>query len=438
VEYVIGLAREKGLECEVFAEDTAGMDLEIHRGAAESIDRYREKGIGIRALDGNRAGYSFTSDIAQRSLRKAFKEAADISKSSSPSQRDVLADPVGLEHAAEGGEDIALTTGTAEILDALVEMEDAAFSQSADIVNTQNVAYTERRSSVTVGSSRGFIRSEARGYASFSISAISKKANETRSDWYQGQGRDFSDIDWVSVGREAARRSAGLLGSRKIPGGRYPIIFDSMAFIDILGFIEEMISAEMVIRGISVLEGKMGKRVASNLFNLVDDPARKDGLYSSAFDDEGVPRRKYRLVDQGSLMGYLHNSMTARWMGVEPTGNATRGSFKEPPLPGGTNLYLEAGRSSAKELVSSIEEGILVQDIMGMHTADSVSGDFSVGVGGYLVTSGSLIHPVCEVTVSGNILNLLGGIAGVGDELFFVGSTGSPAVMVEGLSLSGK
>ncbi len=438
VEYIIGLTEGDRLECEVFGEDTAGMDVEIHRGAAESIERFIERGIGIRVVDGNRAGYSFTSDLSELSLRNAFGEAADISKSSSPSARDVLADPLDSQGAAENREDIELATGTGVILKALAEMEDAALSHSAEIVNTQNVSYTERRSSVTVGSSRGFIRSEARGYASFSMSAISKKGNESRSDWYQGQAPDFSAIDWVGVGREAARRSASLLGSRKIPGGRYQIVFDSMAFIDILEFIEEIISAEMVIRGISVLEGKVGGRVASKEFDLVDDPEMKEGLFSSTFDDEGVPRRKYRLINRGVLMGYLHNSMTARWMDVEPTGNATRSSFKVSPVPGGTNLYLQAGKSTSKDLVSSIDEGILVQDIMGMHTADSVSGDFSVGVSGHYVRSGSLIHPVCEVTVSGNILDLLGGVTGVGDEVLFVGGTGSPAVLIEGLSLSGK
>jgi PmbA protein len=317
-------------------------------------------------------------------------------------------------------------------------MEETAFQTSREVINTQNVNYHRSLAAITVGSTRGFVRTEQRGFCSFSMSAISRRGDETRSGWYWSQNSEPNAVDWVSVGREAALRASSLLGSFKIPGGKYPILFDRMAFIGILGFLEEILSAEMVIKGMSVFKDKAGDRVAPEIFSLTDHPGLEGGLYRSVFDDEGVPRERYQIIDRGKLMGFLHNSMTARRMGAEPTGNATRGSFKETPVPGGTNLHVNAKGIPVSEMISSIGQGIYVQDVMGMHTADSVSGDFSVGVSGQYIRNGGFEHPVCEVTVSGNILDVLEGIRGVGDDLIFVGSTGSPSILVEGLSLSGK
>jgi PmbA protein len=259
-----------------------------------------------------------------------------------------------------------------------------------------------------------------------------------RSGWYWGQATRPSGIDFVSIGKKAAERSVRLLGSRKIPGGRYPIVFDPMAFIDILGFLEDTLSAEKVLKGMSCLSGKLNKVIAPDFFSLVDDPRLNGGCFNSLFDDEGVPRRRYEPIKSGELKGYLHTVMTSRKMNVKPFGNAFRSSFKGIPWPGVTNLYVKPGDKNPDYILSELLEYLYVQDIMGIHTADSISGDFSVGVNGYYVKSGDIYCPICEMTVSGNILDILSGIIYIAGDLVFMGSLGSPSVLVEGLSVSGK
>jgi PmbA protein len=317
-------------------------------------------------------------------------------------------------------------------------MEESAFDYSSSIVNTEGAGYSEANSIITVGSSRGFVREEKRGSCSTFISAISRQSDELRSGWYCGQANHPSDINFVSIGKKAAERSVNLLGSRKIPGGRYPIIFDQMAFIDILGFLEDTLSAELVLKGMSCLSGKLNKVIAPEFLSLVDDPGLKGGCFNSLFDDEGVPRRRYELIKSGELMGYLHTAMTSRKMNVKPVGNALRSSFKSIPQPGVTNLYIEPGDKTPNDILSELSEGLYVQDIMGIHTADSISGDFSVGVNGHYIKLGTEYCPICEMTVSGNLLDILSGIRYIANDLVFVGSLGSPSVLVEGLSVSGK
>ena len=178
--------------------------------------------------------------------------------------------------------------------------------------------------------------------------------------------------------------------------------------------------------------------MASNIFTLIDDPFLGGGCFNAPFDDEGVPCIRRELVSGGVLEGFLHNSYSVRKTGRGTAGSAFRGSFKSIPVPGPTNLFVAPGTADADELVESLGNGIYIQDVMGMHTADSISGDFSVGITGYEVRGGKKERAVCEMTISGNVMSLLEGIAATGSGISFAGQVGSPPVLVDGLSVSGR
>jgi PmbA protein len=161
------------------------------------------------------------------------------------------------------------------------------------------------------------------------------------------------------------------------------------------------------------------------------------GCYNASFDAEGVPKHECVLVESGELKNYLHNTYSARKMGAAPTANAVRSSYRSLPVPGPTNLYVVPGERDVSSMIADLDEGVYVQDIMGMHTADPISGDFSVGINGWHVRSGSCRKPIVEMTMSGNISDFLGGIREVGSEIVYIGSYGAPPVLVEGLSVSG-
>jgi PmbA protein len=217
-----------------------------------------------------------------------------------------------------------------------------------------------------------------------------------------------------------------------------PVLFDSYAFVDMLGLLEDILSADMVYKGMSCMAGKISHVVAPEQVTVVDDPGLEGGCGNSSFDDEGVPRKRIKLIDRGILSGYFHTAETARKMGKGRPGNACRTSFKSTPEPGGTNFYLQPGEITAADILAGMGEGILIQNIMGIHTADPISGDFSLGFNGYYINSGSREHPLCEMTVAGSVPDLLAGIESVGDDLKFIGGTGSPSVLVTGLSVSGE
>lgn len=436
VNHILDIARGRNVECEVFAEDSRGLEIEAHRGRAESIERYRDRGIGIRLVDGGRSGYAFSSDLSPSALESAFEEAAASAAAGSSAGELILADYHQMQREPDLSERAESDAG--KMTERVLEMEKEALGFSGEVINTRNAGYSEGWTRVTVGSTRGFIREEYRGCCSCFISAIAKRGDEVRSGGFWYQSPEPEGIDFRMAGREAAARAVGLLGSRKIRGGRMPALFESYAFIDMLGFLEDIVSAEMVNKGMSCLAGKLNRRVAPDYVTIVDDPALEGGCGNSVFDDEGVPTSRIELVGSGILQNYFHTSSTARKMGSGRPGNAVRPSFKAIPQPGATNLYLEPGGRKMDHIIAGIDRGVLIQNIMGIHTADTISGDFSLGFNGHYISSGRREHPLCEMTVAGSILELLAGIAEIGSGLRFIGETGSPPVLVTGLSISGE
>jgi PmbA protein len=183
--------------------------------------------------------------------------------------------------------------------------------------------------------------------------------------------------------------------------------------------------------------GKKGEQIASELFTLVDDGTMERGYSTHPYDDEGTPQRKTVLVEKGIFKGFLHSLYTAWAMNEKPTGNGLRSSFTSPPSTGITNFYLRPGELSFEELVNSEGEVLVVFDLMGLHTADTVSGDFSFGASGVLYKNGKKVQSIRGVTVAGNFLELIKNISAVGGDLTFYANVGSPSILVKNITVGG-
>jgi len=179
-------------------------------------------------------------------------------------------------------------------------------------------------------------------------------------------------------------------------------------------------------------------KVCSPLINIYDDGLLSGGAGSKSFDDEGIPCRKTPLIVNGVFEGFLHNAYTAKRTGGVSTGNAVRGGFRSQPSVGSNNLYIEKGNATKDELISSVSNGLMVQEVLGMHTANPISGDFSVGVSGQWIEGGKVAYPVREGAISGNILSLFSEVETVGSDLRLVGRIGAPSILLKPLSVSGS
>jgi PmbA protein len=238
------------------------------------------------------------------------------------------------------------------------------------------------------------------------------------------------------VGRIAAERTLRRLGARKVPTCEVPVVFDPETVVDLLGDIFDAVSGYAAFRGTTFLKDRVGEQVASPLLTVIDDGRRRRGMGSRPFDGEGLATRRNVPIERGVLRGFLCDSYAARKLGTKPCGCARR-SVGGAPGVGSSNLWIEAGTTPAAELVSSLERGLLVTDLLGFGV-DLVSGDYSRGAAGLWIEGGRLAYPVHEVTIAGNLRQMLLDIDAVGDDLEFRWASVSPSLRLRRLTVSGS
>jgi PmbA protein len=218
---------------------------------------------------------------------------------------------------------------------------------------------------------------------------------------------------------------------------RCQAVLDNRVAGQLLEVLAPSFLAESVQKGKSLFAGRVGERLCSSLLTIRDDGLLAGGMGSAPCDGEGVPQQDTRLMAGGVLEGYLYDSYWGARMGARSTGNAVRGSVKMAPRLGVHNLLIEPGTDSVGTLVAGVGQGVLITEVMGVHSANPISGDFSVGAAGFYLEGGEIVHPVKGIAIAGNLLDLFAGVDMVADDLRFFGSVGSPALRIGSLDVSG-
>ena len=261
---------------------------------------------------------------------------------------------------------------------------------------------------------------------------------------YDGCGyvvaKSLDEIDPAKIAKMGVDEALSKIGATSIPAGNYKVIINNEAMVSLLSTFAGIFSGDAVQKGLSLLKGKEGEIIASDIVNLVDDPHLKDGLASVAFDDEGVATVKSYLIQDGKLNTLLHNLKTANKAGVKSTGNGFKASYASPISVSPTNFYIEPGVNSLEEMTKKIDKGLIITDLAGLHSgANSITGDFSLAAKGFYIENGVKTHPVEQITVAGNFFTLLTDIEEVGNDLKFpMSSVGSPSIMIKELSIAGE
>jgi PmbA protein len=261
-----------------------------------------------------------------------------------------------------------------------------------------------------------------------------------RDGWWSG-ARRLVDLDSPeSVGSEAARRALRRLGARKVPTQRVPIVFAPEVARSLIGSVFEAASGDSIWRHASFLAGRLGTQIASTPLTIVDDnamllPTGAGGFGSSPFDGEGLPSLRTVVVQNGVLQTYLLNTYSARKLGLKSTHNASRGLAGTPGIGCG-NLYLEPGQLTPEEIIAQTQTGLYVTSLMGFGT-NIVTGDYSRGATGLWIENGQLTHAVEEVTIAGNLGEMLMNVTAIGNDLVFRGSVASPTLRIDGMTIAG-
>lgn len=419
---------------EVFMKNSSGISVEAKNGSVEALEASRGFGLALKVVKKKRMGFAFTTD------KDKIEET--ISNAVQGTGCTGIDEYVGIPEQLHSDEVLIYDERVKDIKEKNI-INDSLLLEKSTLSYDKRIAKV-RKAEVGVGegytiivNSNGVRVAYKSSYYSAHVTALAQDdSGESQMGWDYAGSRRMDDIDVESVGKRAAQRATELLGSKKISAVKVPVILSNVVAVDFLEILSESLSAEAVQKRRSFLADRSGQSIVSPLINICDDGTLPWRTGTSPVDDEGVPTRNKELISGGVLNGYIHNSYTARKQGVSSTGNAVRRGSISLPGVGVTNFYLKPGEMSHHDLMKSLPKGILILSAMGVHTANPVSGDFSIGISGLWIENGSVLYPVKEAIISGNILEMFKKVEGVGSNLVFYGSTGSPSILIDEMDIS--
>ena len=430
------LPKDAGLE--VYSSWGRGRSVEWSEGKCEDLSEAHGGGVGLRVIKDGRQGYAFTTGFSGESVEKAADDALASAKVLPADEFRRLArpSPKGNQVPKDISDPQTFSQTLRDVMDRLREREDDCLKRNKLLRSMLHGGLSEGVSHSAVVNSNGIEEEFSGTHTSLGAAFLAEKDGERQEAGFGLSRRFGKDISWETVFDQAAARTIALLGGKPMPTGKTPVVFDPTVACEFLSLISGMVCADSVQKGKSPFKGRLGETIASGLISVIDDGTLEGGLATSPADDEGVPTRRTPVISNGKLNAFLYDTYTALKDGAASTGNASRGGFKSSPSSGTSNFFLEAGKTPRADILKTTN-GLYLYDVMGLHMADPVSGDFSVGVMGARLENGEFKEGVRGVTLAGNLLDLLKNIDAVGQDLTFFGSMGSPTFRVAGLTISG-
>ena len=412
------------------ASEGCGLSVSVRKGELENVERNRDKSLGVTVYIGHRRGNASTSDFSTNAIEQTVQAAYDIARFTAEAPLACLpyADDIA---PADTHRDLQLFHPWAVTSEEAAEMakacEAAALKTHRRITNSEGAGVSAQQSHFFSAHTRGFRGGYASSRHSFSVAPIAslpgRNAEMQRDAWYSSM-RNAADLaSPEAVGRYAAQRALSRLGSRKIPTTQCPVLFESTLAAGLLGGFVQAVSGGSLYRKSSFLLDSLGKMVFPKHIDILEDPFILGGKGSSPFDEEGVRVAPRKVVKGGRVEGYFLSSYSARKLGMKTTGNAG----------GSHNLVLTSRLTQASDnldaMLQKLGTGLFVVELMGQGV-NYVTGDYSRGASGFWVENGKIAYPVHEITIAGNLKDMLKGIEAEGANAYNYGAKTVGAILV--------
>ena len=440
-ETVARLLRGQQLDAyEILVSQSRDLSLEAKGGKLDAFRCAEPFGVAVRVQRGSGLGFSFSTTLDPAALARMVDGAIVAADTQTPDPCHTLppAFPDPYPQLPDLYDEALPGIPEEDKIARALELERLVLARDPRIKRVRKCSYGESSYALCICNSHG-LRTGYRGsYVSCSASAVAESDGEAQIGWDFDFSHSFSGIDLEAVAERACRKATSLLGARPLTTMRCQAVLENQVASQLLEVLAPSFLAENVQKGKSLLAGRSGERLFSELVAIRDHGLLAGGMGSAPCDGEGVPQRDTRLVSGGVLEGFLYDSYWGKRMGVDSTGNAVRGGVKGPPRLGVHNLCIEPGSNSPEELLAGVGRGVLITEVMGVHSANPISGDFSVGAAGFYLVGGAPAHPVKGIAIAGNLLDLFGGVDAVADDLRFFGSVGSPSLRIGELEVSGS
>ena len=434
---LVSAARKAGADAaDAIYVCNASTQISVRLGALEDVERSEGEEIGLRLFVGSRSASVSSSDLSIEALSALVERAVAMAREApedpyaglAPEDRLLRGDPVDVD--GDDGADPA----PAALRERAMAAEDAARAVSG-VTNSEGAGASASRTVIALATSAGFARGYSTSGYGCSASVIAGEGSGMQRDYAYHSARHISDLeDGPAIGARAGERAVKRLNPGKLSSGAMPVVYDPRVGSGLLGHLAGAITGSAVARRTSFLLDRLGEEVFARGVTIRDDPHRPRGLRSKPFDGEGLPTSRRDIIADGVLTGWIMDSASARQLGLEPTGHATRG-VGGPPGTGMSNLYLEPGSLSPDELIADIKLGVYVTELIGQGV-NGVTGDYSRGASGFVIRDGQLCEAVAEITVAGNLKDMFRQLVPASD-LVFRRAVDAPTIRIEGMTVAG-
>ncbi len=414
----------------------ASTSVALRLGKLEDVARSEGEEIGLRVFIGQRSASVSSSDLSADTIAALVERAVAMAREAPEDQWAGLAPA---DRLLRGGVprldlDDAGDPSPAMLRERALAAEDAARAVIG-VTNSEGGGASAGRSTIALATSTGFAAGYGATSYGCSASVIAGEGAGMQRDYAFRQSRHLGDLEGSeSIGRRAGERAVARLNPQRLPSGPMPVVFDKRVGASLLSHLIGGITGSAVARRTSFLLDRLGEAVFAEGVTIHDDPHRPRGLRSRPFDGEGLATAPTAIIDDGVLTRWLLDSASARQLGLEPNGHASRG-IGGAPGAGATNLFMAAGTTSRDALIGGIAHGVYVTELIG-HGVNGVTGDYSRGASGFLITDGVLGGPVHEITIAGNLADMFRQLTPA-DDLELIRSVEVPTLLVEGMTVAG-
>jgi len=425
-------------DVEMYYEKKEVFGCQVYKGEIDQYEIAEDGGVSFRGIINGKMGYAYSEKIDDASIPFLLDNAKENTQIMYDEHNEEIFS--GSSHYEQGNffsrslNEVTIP----EKIQFIKDVERELLAQDPRIVASEYCGIRTETVSRNLLNNKGLSLTDQMNFLYVIVEAIVKDGEETKTSFEFKVTKDFQRLNAKEIAKKAADEALSQLRSRNITSKEYPILLRNDAAANLLATYSTNFSAENTQAGISFLKDKLGKQIAGQKITIVDDPFLEDGLASRTFDSEGVATKKLTLVESGVLQSLLHNQKTAKKDQTETTGHAHKDSYKSVVKVGPSNLYLEPSTTPFEAVLASMDEGILITKLQGLHSgANTVSGDFSLAANGFYVKDGKVQYPVNQMTIAGNFYQLLQNVEEIGADLTFpLSPVGSPSVLVKSLAVT--
>lgn len=443
IEELIKQSKEKYIEeIEIYIKKSSSTEINIYEGNVENYFISDEEDLSLRGIYRGHMGYSYTEKLMESSIEELLNNLIQYAENNENEYIESMTSSVD-SFEAKDEKNLLKKYSDEQKIEYLLDLEKKALEMSDLIKTISDCNYKEKTESIYIKNTLGLEAEETNTTAFVSLGTIAEEDGNMQSAYSNRVIKDLTDDIKATLIKESVGDALAMLGAEPIESGKYKVILRNNVVADMFSYFAPVFSATQVQKGLSLMKGKVGKTIGVKSLNIIEDPNMENGAFNRSFDDEGTLTNKKYIIKNGVLETFLHSKKTAEKDSLQSTGNGFRRSHKSSIEVMPTNMYIEEGDGSLDDLLKHMNEGIIITDIHGLHAGiNPTSGDFSLSSNGFLIENGSYKRPLEQITIAGNLYDMLKEIEAIGNDTKFSHPNsdylGSPSIIISSLSISGK